>query len=178
MGGFRCVRSGGSQGLPHARQAFRRLATLGSGLTIRTSGRAYRASLNSSVRAHLRDFTRKPAQGERALAVVLSAALCVLLGWSFVFLAFHRMWGTAAVFGALLTITLALFIRAALGARRALNRKQAQVLAWVLLAFGVSGFVIAHLVHGSLTHRLMLLAGSTTLISAGLAGVRRRGQDA
>jgi hypothetical protein len=83
------------------------------------------------------------------------------------------MWVAVAIFGALLTITSVLFVRAASGARRALNRKQAYVLAWILLLFGVVGFAIASLAHGNLSHRLMVLAGSITFFSTGLARVWR-----
>jgi len=126
----------------------------------------------------LKEFTRQPTQRERALAVVLNAALCILFGWLAAFLAFRNMWVAASLFGALLIVTLALLVRAALGARQALNRKQAHVLAWALLVLGSGGFAVAALVNGPSAQRLMVLAGSITFFFTGLAGVRGRGHDA
>ena len=126
----------------------------------------------------MKDFTRQPTLKERALAVVLNAALCILFGWLVAFLAFRNMWVAASIFGALLIVTLVLLVRAALGARQALNRKQAHVFTWVLMVLGAGGVAIALLVDGTSAQRFMVLAGSITLFSTGLAGVRGRGHDA
>jgi hypothetical protein len=126
----------------------------------------------------LKELTRQPTQRERALAVVLNAALCILFGWLAALLAFRNMWVAASLFGALLIVTLALLVRATLGARRALNRKQAHVLAWALLVLGAGGLAVAVVVNGSSAQRLMVLAGSVTFFFTGLAGVRGRGHDA
>ena len=126
----------------------------------------------------MKEFTRRPTQRERALAVVLNAALCILFGWLAAVLAFRNIWVAASLFGALLIITLVLLVRAASGARRALNRKQAHVLAWALLVLGAGGFAVAVLVNDPSAQRLMVLAGSITFFFTGLAGVRGRGHDA
>jgi hypothetical protein len=78
------------------------------------------------------------------------------------------MWAPVAIFGTLLTIASVLFARAALGASRALNRKQTCVLACVLLVLGAGGFAIVLLANGNLAHRLMVLAGSITFFLRGL----------
>ena len=125
----------------------------------------------------MKAFTRQPTRGERTLAVVLDFALCVLFAWLATRLALLGMWGLAAIFATLLAITWVLLVRAVVGDRRALNRRQVYGLSWLLLALGLGGFVLAALIDGAPAHRLMVLAGSVTFVSAGLAGVKRRGQD-
>ena len=146
-------------------------------LTIR-SRRTATPPLNSSVRPQLKEFTRQPTQRERALALVLNAGLCILFGWLVTFLAFRGIWVASSIFVVLLIVTLVLLVRAALGARQALNRKQVHVLAWALMVLGAGGVAIALLLSGSVAQRLMAVAGSITLFSTGLAGVRGRGHDA
>lgn len=126
----------------------------------------------------MKEFTRQPTQRERALALVLNAGLCILFGWLVTFLAFRGIWVAASIFVVLLIVTLVLLVRAALGVRQALNRKQVHVLAWALVVLGGGGVAIALLLSGSFAQRLMALAGSITLFSTGLAGVRGRGHDA
>jgi hypothetical protein len=126
----------------------------------------------------LKDFIRQPTQKERALAVVLNAALCILFGWLVAFLALRNMWVAASLSGALLIVVLALLIRAAFGARQALNRKQAHALAWALVVLGAGGVAIAVALKGPSAQRLIVLAGSITLLATGLAGARGRGDDA
>ena len=126
----------------------------------------------------MRDFSRKPTQGERALGIVLNAALTILFGSLAVFLASRSMWIAAVTCGLLSGATIAMFYRAASGASRRLNRTQTYALAWIFLLLSLGGFLIVLLVEGSAIHRLMVLGGSVTLFSAGIFGVRLRGHDA
>ena len=126
----------------------------------------------------MREFSRQPTRGERAVAVVLNAALALLFGALAIFLMFRDVPVGAAICGLITAVSAVMFYRAAFGTSRALHRGESRTLAWVLLFLGAAGFVVLLLLDGSANHRLMLLGGSITFFSAGLVGVRSRGQDA
>ena len=123
----------------------------------------------------MKDFSRQPTRRERALAVFLNAALVLLFcGLAAVF-AFRAMWTAALVSAAVVIAPSVMLQRAAFGGRRALGRKERYVLAWILLCLGVGGLCVVLLTpQGQAVHRLLVLAGSTTLIATGLVGIQRR----
>ena len=123
----------------------------------------------------LKEFTREPTRAERVLGIVLSSLLSLVLGGLTYLFARHGPWIAAVVTGALLGVVVVFLYRAAFGTRRALNRNASYKLAWVLMLFGAVGFAIYLCIpDGPFARRLMLLSGSTTVFSAGLAGVRSR----
>jgi hypothetical protein len=126
----------------------------------------------------MKDFSRQPTRAERGIAVVLNLVLAVIFGALAIYLMLRDMPTGAAICGVITGIWVVMLYRAAFGASRALRRGESRALAWVLLFAGIAGFVILLLLDGSASHRLMLLGGAITFFSAGLVGVRSRGQDA
>jgi drug/metabolite transporter (DMT)-like permease len=123
----------------------------------------------------LKNFSRQPTRGERALAVVLNAALVLLFCALGAVFAFRGMWIPTGVSAAVAVAASVMLLRAAFGDRRALNRKERYWLAWVLVSLGVAGLCLVLLTpQGQAVHRLLVVAGSATLIAAGLVGIRRR----
>src|SRR5690242_13397216 len=126
----------------------------------------------------MKQFTREPTRMERAFAIALSALLACVLGAVAMFLAWKGVWIAAAVVGALFACVVLLLCRAIFGRRRALGRKGSYRLAWVLLLQGIGGFALAALADPGDIKRLMVLGGSTTMVSAGIAGIQgRRSRD-
>lgn len=126
----------------------------------------------------MKDFARPPTSRERVAGILANAVLLGLFGSVSLLLASRSAWLGAAVCGALAGGALVMLYRAAFGARRGLNPKETRGWAWVLTVLGVCCFAIGLLIDGSMTHRFMVLGGSVTFLSAGLAGVRSRGDDA
>lgn len=123
----------------------------------------------------LKEFTREPTRAERVLGIVLSALLSVVFGGLTYLFARHGPGIAAVVTGTLFGVVVVFLYRAAFGTRRALNRNASYKLAWALMLFGAVGFAIYPCIpDGPFARRLMLLSGSTTVFSAGLAGVRGR----
>lgn len=126
----------------------------------------------------MRDFSRPPTSRERVAGILANAALLGLFGSLSLYLASRSAWLGAAVCGVLAGGALVMLYRAAFGTRRSLKSKEVRALAWVLTVLGVCCFAIGLIIDGSMTHRLMVLGGAVTFLSAGLAGVRSRGHDA
>lgn len=123
----------------------------------------------------MKTFTREPTRAERVLGIVLSALLSVVFAGLTYLFARHGSGIAAVVTGALFGVVVVFLYRAAFGTRRALNRNASYKLAWALMLFGAVGFAIYLCIpDGPFARRLMLLSGSTTVFSAGLAGVRGR----
>jgi hypothetical protein len=122
----------------------------------------------------MKEFTRQPTRAERAVALILNAALAIAFCFLAAFLLYRGAAFGAVVCGVIAGLSIGMFVRAAFGARRALDPHRAYWLAWVLLLAGIVGFIAAAFSSGSLAHRLMLLGASITCFSAGSAGVRRR----
>ena len=126
----------------------------------------------------MKDFSRQPTRGERALSIVLTAALSILLGCLSIFLAFRGQWIAASIITAIFVATLILFFRAAFGASRALKPREKYAFAWLSLLLGVGSLAIALFIQGSVIHRLMVIPGSFLFLVTGLIGVQKRGHDA
>lgn len=123
----------------------------------------------------MKAFTREPTRAERVLGIVLSALLSVVFAGLTYLFARHGSRIAAVVTGALFGVVVVFLYRAAFGTRRALNRNASYKLAWLLLLLGLGGLAVVLLAQeSSLVHRLMVLAGSITSFSAGLAGVQER----
>ena len=134
--------------------------------------------LNSGVRHQVREFSRPPSQGERIAGIVATVALAILFGTLSVFLVSRSAWLAAAICGALAVLALFMLYRAAFGVRRRLNHNETRAVAWFFTALGLCGLAMVFLIDGSITHRLMVLGGAITFLSAGVAGVRSGGHDA
>ena len=126
----------------------------------------------------MREFSRSPTQRERIVGIFATAALLLLFGSLSIFLASRSAWLAAAICGAITCGALVMLYRAAFGVRRRLNRNETRVVAWLFLLLGISGLAMLFLIDGSMTHRLMVLGGSITFLSAGFAGVGSRSHDA
>ncbi len=126
----------------------------------------------------MKEFTRPPTRRERALAIALNIVLACLFGSLAVFLHSRGVTVAAVVCALVTSIWIGLLYRATFGQPRALGASGSRALAWTLLLGGMAGFVLAALVPGTVAHRLMVLGASVTFFSAGLVGVRARGQDA
>ena len=123
----------------------------------------------------MKNFSRQPTRGERALAVILNAAIVLLFFALTAVFAFRAMWSATAVSAAVLVAMTVMLHRAAFSGPRALERKERHVLAWVLVCLGVGGLAVVLLApQGHLVHRLLVFGGSAASITAGLAGIRRR----
>ena len=108
----------------------------------------YAVRLNLGVRHQMKDFSRQPTRGERALSIVLTAALSILLGCLSIFLAFRGQWIAASIITAIFVATLILFFRAAFGASRALKPREKYAFAWLSLLLGVGSLAIATFIQG------------------------------
>ena len=125
----------------------------------------------------MRPFTRAPTTRDRIVGIVANAFLSLLFGaLSFITLT-HGMWKPGIVCSVLMLVFLVMLWRALFGRRRALGRKGAYRLAWVLAFVGVVGIALAVLFDGKPAHRGMLLGHSIMLAAAGIAGIRSRGHD-
>jgi len=125
----------------------------------------------------MKEFTRQPTALERAIAVVLTALLCLLFGALAAFLAFHEYWIAALVFAVLFLAMAVLFSRAAFGKRRQLTGKKSRALAWGLVIFSLAALPFAFLPYGSVADRLLVLGPCLGLLSAGIAGLKARASD-
>ena len=126
----------------------------------------------------MREFSRPPSQGERIVGIFATVALAILFGALSLFLASRSAWLATAVCGALTALALFMLYRAAFGIGRRLNHNETRAVAWLFTALGLCGLAMVFLIDGSTTHRLMVLGGAITFLSAGLAGVRSGGHDA
>jgi hypothetical protein len=147
-------------------------------LTIHSSRTRFAGRLNSGVRHQVRDYSRPPNQRERVVGIIATTFLSALFGSLSLFLASRGVWVAAAVCGALTCGALVMLYRAAFGVRRSLGRRGTYVVAWFFTLTGLCGLAMVLLINGSTTHRLMVLGGSITFFSAGLAGIWSRGHDA
>lgn len=122
-------------------------------------------------------FTRAPTTRDRILGIVANAFLSLLFGaLSFITLT-HGMWMPGIVCSVLMLVFVVMLWRALFGRARALGRKGAYRLAWVLALAGVGGIALAVLIDGKPAHRAMLLGHSIMFAVAGIAGIRSRGHD-
>jgi hypothetical protein len=124
------------------------------------------------------DFSRQPTSGERALGIVLSAVVLLVFGTLAIVFSLS---GEAAASGVAITVSAiaaAIFWRACFSAPRALSKGSTYFLSWALLLAGVAGASLGFFVDGDRTDKLLALVGASTMLSAGLAGVRVRRQDA
>ena len=126
----------------------------------------------------MKEFSRQPTAGERLLGIGLSAFLLVLFGVLAIAFSLYGSWMAGAICLLLSTLAAVIFWRASFGSRRALTRRQTYVFAWVLLVLGIGCVAFVAVAHGDRTDSLLALGGAFTILSAGLAGVRYRGQDA
>ena len=126
----------------------------------------------------MKEFSRQPTAGERLLGIGLSAVLLVFLAMLAIALALSGSWVAGAVCVLLSSATAVIFWRASFGSSRALTRRQRSVFAWVLLVLGFGCIAFVALADGDRTDSLLALGGASTILSAGIAGLRYRGQDA
>ena len=126
----------------------------------------------------MKGFSRQPTSGERALGIALSALVLLIFG--ILAITFSLMGKAAASTFAIAVSAVAavIFWRASFSAPRALSKGSAYFLSWALLLAGVAGFSLVLVLEGDRTEKLLVLGGASTMLSAGLAGVRLRRQDA
>lgn len=118
------------------------------------------------------EFTRKPSQLERVVAIALTSVLMMTFSCLSLLFAYFGNWLAATVSGVLFLGSVALFHGTAFSAPRALHSKEIRIAAWGLLIIGVTVAMLIPFLDGSITQRLMTLGSALTLIAAGGAGIR------
>ena len=126
----------------------------------------------------VKDFSRQPTSGERALGIAISAVVLLVFGILSTALSLSGEAAASVVAIAVSAIAVVIFWRACFSAPRALSKGSTYFLSWALLLAGAAGVSQALFVNGDLTDRLLAFGGASTMLSAGLAGVRLGRQDA